>query len=306
MLLFTPTPCSLDYYFARFHPSSSLHVRSFILQGVIPQFAEVMSYINVVPLLGAHFNLYFPLVLLFWSGVTFFGLWARLVGKCPCSRRMKVLSSDDAIAELFDDTVVDTEGQRLLEQERQKRAQLLAESPTCAGVSSPRGGRQAMRASMMGNTSSSDSSSGATGDEETPPHDDLQRRFSREGLLSNTSAVVSDHDEPAAERSAGAVLPPQQTSVSATSAKLGWRQRLQKQPQVGVATSGSVTLSVANVVAEAPSTLAGQQNVKNPVSAVQDSPPRSKRCRSGAARFAEGQARAKQQHQRPAENSDLS
>ena len=51
---------------------------------------QVMSYINVVPLLGAHFNLYFPLVLLLWSTVTFFGLWARLVAKCPCSKRMKV------------------------------------------------------------------------------------------------------------------------------------------------------------------------------------------------------------------------
>ena len=193
---------------------------------------------------------------------------------------MKVLNGEDAVAELFDDTVVSTEGQQLLEKERQKLAQLLqvrrhapvprlrrrcySVAVVCCephntplsrlisavlqerpSVGSSRdalrlstkgaGGGDLMASSMIGNaTPISDESEGAEPSVETADieqqhggkmrhAEELTRRFSREGLLSNTSAIVEVGGDGAA--AAGPVV--------STLSKVGWRQRLHRQ-QIGV------------------------------------------------------------------------
>jgi hypothetical protein len=53
------------------------------LHNVTTEFAVVMSYINVVPLLGPHFSLYIPPMLLFWLRLGIFIInawWAA----CSC------------------------------------------------------------------------------------------------------------------------------------------------------------------------------------------------------------------------------
>jgi hypothetical protein len=97
------------------------------LHNVTTEFAVVMSYINVVPLLGPHFSLYIPPMLLFWTWVVFRNTMTRCM-RCPCLRCFRLhhyafSEEEDANSDRV------RRGEQLIEEARQARTEISRHRP---------------------------------------------------------------------------------------------------------------------------------------------------------------------------------
>lgn len=233
-----------------------------------------MSYINVVPLLGSHFNLYFPMILLVWSGITAGGLGSKLMAKLPCSHRVRQLGGaenlEDAVAELFDDSVVSVEGQQLLEKERQRLVALNS------GFSTSRNAAVLARGLAGGAERQASNVVDAEAGLEIDPNTSPARSNSQADLLAPPD-ILSDA--------------PERDSVAGRSAKVGWRSRLAHGRDRVIPAAPSAAASATELAGSDASSTA------NPVAA--DS--RFESRPGGAGRFAAlRQAHARQAEQRVA------
>lgn len=148
------------------HPEQPAILGDNRLQGITSEFAVVMSYINVVPLLGPHFLLYVPPILITWSWLTYKNSMSRLLDclsacrdmMCPCKRCKRERQSIDNRTDwkrvteelhLEEEAGHSTEhvaGRRLLETERRLRARARSH-PTGGSSSSLSGTRLTGKAS---------------------------------------------------------------------------------------------------------------------------------------------------------------
>jgi len=84
------------------------------LHNVTTEFAVVMSYINVVPLLGPHFLYYIPPLLIFWSWL----IWRNSMTRCLRCLRLQEYDFSEEVGDVSEQL---QEGKKLLDDARQAR-----------------------------------------------------------------------------------------------------------------------------------------------------------------------------------------